>query len=519
MKARWQWLLSGGLGVGLIAGFLASFTMLALRFALGTPSLQEVLTDKLVSLMSPQTFEFLLQHTFHLGKALSVLGFTVALGIGGGLVGLAFVAALRQRLDAWDQKTRIAVGFAFGAVLWLLTVLVLVPLAGGGFLGADVPGGGLSFLFATLVAMVLYGVTLAWLVGEKKPVTSTEGALPSAQGMSRRAFIKRAIFFIVVIAGVGFGLRSIVSGITAATRTAKMNLRDAGVLPPDVTLTERFYVVSKNFVDPTVNANTWRLLVQGMVNQPLTLTHDEVTAMAASERYQTLECISNEVGGDLISTAKWKGISLRGLLEQAGLKDGVKFIAFFATDGYSESVPLDVAMDPEVLLVHQMNGEPLTREHGFPARLLIPGRYGMKNPKWVERIEAQSEEYTGYWEERGWDKVAEVRTMSEVLAPADGTTTTAGVYRIGGVAFSGAKGISKVEFSLDSGNTWLPGTLKLALGPYTWVLWTADWTPKPGRYKLVVRAADGKGTPQDPTPRSPAPSGATGYHSINVEVS
>lgn len=516
MLGRVRRLLDRGLGAGLVAGFAAALAMVALRFAIGAPSLQELIVDKLLSFLPPRAFEFLLQRFYELGKPLAVLGTTLLLTFMGGLVGLAFGWGI-GRAPGWARRWWLLSGLLFGLGLWVLLSVAMTPLLGGGFWGARVPGGAAGFSLASFIATCGYGLILSRLMRPAPEALGPDAATPA--GMTRRAFLGRAALWIVAIGAVGFGVRALVSG-AGRLAGSRVSTRDAGILPPEVTPTERFYKVSKNFVDPEVDGRSWRLHVTGMVDRAMTLTLDELRALPAVERYQTLECVSNPVGGDLISNAIWKGVPLRDLLQSAGLKPNVARVTFRSADGYTESLPLDDAVRPEILIAYEMNGEPLPSDHGFPARVLIPDRYGMKGPKWLEEIGTTGDkDYRGYWEERGWDDRAEVKTTSQALVPADGTVVPVEAAVIGGIAFSGAKGIAQVEVSADGGKTWRKATLKPALSPYTWVLWTAEWKPPaPGRYKLTVRAEDASGIPQISAPHDPAPSGATGYHTITVQV-
>jgi DMSO/TMAO reductase YedYZ molybdopterin-dependent catalytic subunit len=282
----------------------------------------------------------------------------------------------------------------------------------------------------------------------------------------------------------------------------------------EITPTNDFYVVSKNAFDPQVESKAWKLEVAGMVDNPLTLTYDEIKALPSIEQYATLACISNEVGGDLIGNALWRGVRLGDLLKQAGLKPGVADILLRARDDYTDSIPLDRAMADGTLLVYMMNGEPLTSEHGFPLRLLVPGIYGMKNVKWITRIEAVDFDFKGYWQRRGWDDRAEYKTLSRIDAPGH---SIKGGSTIAGIAFAGDRGISKVEVSTDGGRTWEPAEIKAALSPYTWVLWNRQWAPEQGgKHLVVVRATDGKGTVQTSQLAPPAPSGSSGYHAVTI---
>ncbi|MGH2349511.1 MAG: molybdopterin-dependent oxidoreductase [bacterium] len=338
-------------------------------------------------------------------------------------------------------------------------------------------------------------------------------------GVTRRQFLSRAAVVALAAAG-GSALarwaRSAASGGVAFAQDLFARIKG---LPPEITPNDQFYIVSKNppGFDPRLDAGKWTLEVTGKVGRPLRLTFDEVRAMPAVEQLQTLECISNEVGGDLISNAKWKGIRLRDLLARAGgaAPTAVK-VAFRCADGYSESIPIGDAMNATTLLAYEMNGETLPPAHGYPLRLLIPGLFGMKNPKWITRIEVVDYDFQGYWQASGWTDDAVVKTMSkfEVASQAAG-----GDVELGGVAYAGDRGIKEVEYSTDDGKTWSKAAVKPALGKFTWALWAAVWKPAAAAsYVLKVRAKDGNSVLQLSKPAPTLPDGASGYHTIRIRV-
>lgn len=292
----------------------------------------------------------------------------------------------------------------------------------------------------------------------------------------------------------------------------------AGVAPR-ITPTKDFYTISKNFLDPLVRAEYWELTIAGQVERPRTLRYGDLRQLPAVSQPTTLTCISNEVGGALIGTAIWTGVPLAALLADAGVRSTATHVVFNCEDGYVETLPIAAALDPATLLVHTMNGEPLWEVHGFPARLIVPGRYGMKNPKWISRIEAATRPPTGYWTERGWSPDEPVQTSARIDVPGLLQSLPLGPTTIGGVAFAGDRGISRVEVSTDGGTTWRDAELEPALGRATWVRWTLAWTPtRAGKYTIVARARDGNGTLQTPTARKSGPGGATGYDRREVTI-
>ena len=307
-----------------------------------------------------------------------------------------------------------------------------------------------------------------------------------------------------------------VTTIPSATQTG-WNIPGLG---PEVTPTRDFYVVSKNFFsDPVLDPARWTLQIGGLVKKPYTMTYDQLLKLPHQDRYQTLECISNEIGGDLIGNASWRGVSLRDLIATAGPDPKTIKVVFTAADGYTDSIPFERAMSPANLLAYAMNGEPLVPGHGAPARLLIPGIFGMKNVKWLTKIDLVADDYKGYWQQRGWSDEAVIQTMSEInTIDEKHPSITAGKAELAGIAFAGDRGISKVEVSVDGGKTWQTATLKDPLGPYTWRLWRLEWDAKPGEYTVVVRATDGTGKVQTSTETDTLPNGATGWDTKSVRV-
>jgi DMSO/TMAO reductase YedYZ molybdopterin-dependent catalytic subunit len=255
-----------------------------------------------------------------------------------------------------------------------------------------------------------------------------------------------------------------------------------------------------------------------MVDQPTTLTYDSLRAMPSVMQPQTLECISNEVGGNLMSSAVWTGVRLADLLSQVGVHADAQELIFRCADGYSDSISLAQALDPRSLLVYAIDGQPLPQPHGFPARLLIPGLYGMKNGKWVQSLQAGPGGYTGYWEEQGWSRQAIVKTTTRIDVPTDGDLLRARSTIIAGVAFAGDRGIAEVDVSTDGGQTWTAATLERPLARQTWVRWQAQWSPTTGMHVIVARAIDLDGNVQSPAYAPTLPDGASGYHAISVVV-
>lgn len=282
---------------------------------------------------------------------------------------------------------------------------------------------------------------------------------------------------------------------------------------PFVTPTENFYIVQYSGpkkIDPA----DWSLQIGGKVQNPLTLTYDDILKRPSMEKMVTLQCIDNEVAGELISNAVWKGVSLKSLLEEAKPDITVEDVAMFGTDDYSDSITLNRALHYDVFLAYEMNGKPLTKEHGFPLRAVVPGLFGIKNVKWLRKIKLVDENYKGYWQQKGWTDEGSVKVTSRIDAPGP-YNTIKGSYTIRGLAFSGYNGIRQVELSFDGGKSWVAATLEPAPSPYTWVFWKYEWkNPKPGAYQIYSKASDKLGRTQTDFAASAFPDGTSGLHSV-----
>ncbi|RJQ14716.1 MAG: hypothetical protein C4560_12135 [Nitrospiraceae bacterium] len=297
-----------------------------------------------------------------------------------------------------------------------------------------------------------------------------------------------------------------------------------GFMAKEITPNNEFYITSYSSGVPEVDPDKFRLRVEGLVEKPYSLSMKEIEKMKDKTEFVTLECIGNPVGGDAISNALWEGVTLKKIIEKAAPKTGIVKTAFFAEDGYSDSIPYSLSLSDDVFLAFRMNGEPLPGEHGFPLRAIVPGIYGMKNVKWLSKIELVDYNFKGYWEKKGWSDDAVIPVKSQILMPMDGKTIEQGKYVIGGIAFAGRHGISKVRISLDDGKSWRDAELKPPLSKWSWTLWRYDWDPaKEGEYRITVRAFDRSGNVQEAGSIfgkifKTFPDGAKGYHTVNVRV-
>jgi hypothetical protein len=235
----------------------------------------------------------------------------------------------------------------------------------------------------------------------------------------------------------------------------------------------------------------------------------------AQSQYVTLSCISGKVGTTLISTTQWTGVSAQELLAAAGVQPAAKYLHITSGDGYYETVPIDlINADKRIMFCYAWDGNTLPVDHGFPLRIWIPDRFGMKQPKWITGIEVMDQEIPGYWVERGWDAIAQVKTTSVIDTVAvDNIIHDGDAQRvpIGGIAWAGDRGISQVEVSVDDG-PWELAQLRAPLSETTWVIWRYEWPFQPGPHTFTVRCAEKDGTPQITDVQPAHPSGATGLH-------
>ncbi len=417
----------------------------------------------------------------------------------------------------------------------------VVPLGAGAF--------GILALFAALRDPLAEPLTTLIVVGAAVLVAiyatrwllalaADDGARPAAEmpAWGRRRFIGTSI------AVIGLAVVSGVVGRTLLERGRQNAIAQAGTLPeptatappppegaelavegitPLVTPNELFYRIDTALLVPRPNIDTWRLRVTGMVESELELTYDELVAMPLVEQYVTIACVSNEVGGNLVGNALWRGVRLKELLGQAGVDPAATQIVGRAVDGFTAGFPTGYALadDREPLVAVGMNGEPLPVDHGFPARLIVPGLFGyVSATKWLTEIELTTwDGFDAYWVPLGWSKEGPILTQSRIDVPRRGATIPAGMTTIAGVAWAPDRGISAVELNIDDLG-WTPATISAPISDATWVQFGLTWEAMPGEHRIRVRATDGDGEVQTDQRSEPAPDGARGHHAIDVNV-
>jgi DMSO/TMAO reductase YedYZ molybdopterin-dependent catalytic subunit len=292
-------------------------------------------------------------------------------------------------------------------------------------------------------------------------------------------------------------------------------------LAPIVVPNDQFYRIDTALVVPRVDPDAWSVRVTGMVDTELELSYAELLDRPLVEEYVTISCVSNEVGGDLVGNAKWTGVRLVEILEEAVVQPGATQLVGRSVDGWTGGFPTELAFDGrDPLLAVLMNGEPLPARHGFPARLIVPGLYGyVSATKWLSEIELTTwEDFDGYWIPRGWSKEGPIKTQSRIDVPRYGQDVPAGPTVFAGVAWAPTRGIEKVELAVDDDEDFQECELTTPLSSKAWVQWRTVVDLAPGVHRVLVRATDGTGETQTREVARPAPDGATGWHGIRVDA-
>ena len=446
-----------------------------------------------------------------LGEGAKLLGLIAAVAVFLALPGL--YGLVYRRVQGWLGRRSLVMAF-YALTSAGILLLAILPLLDGGFFGSNTSAGPWFASFSQLVGSFVYAAVLDYFF------VDVSARYPEGFSLSRRQFLVGSVGAIVLAVLAIYGLASL------AVKKGRLVFASIGeMFLKERTPTSEFYVVTKNVIDPAVDEGSWRLSIEGLVATPATYDYPQLLARSDpsdpdhADEIVTLECVSNEVGGNLISNARWQGVRLAALLQSAGLDPAADiWIVFTCADGYTAAIPRDRALNPNTIVAVLMNDAPLATTHGFPARIIVPGLYGMFHAKWLTKIEAVKGEYRGFWQQKGWTNQGQIHTTAIIATPSDGTVVN-GLVHLGGVAFAGDRGISLVEVSTDGGSTWNAATLNPAPSNLTWVLWTYDWTPRrSGSFRIVARAVDGTGGSEDSNPAPPFPNGSSGYDSITLLV-
>ena len=507
--------LGAGLLAGLVAALLMTLVMALLRYTLGVASTFEMIGDRFAPLIPVKPF-LELQATLggynamkQLGVSSAIVGQLVVGSLGGAAYAIIVGRAGRSEVEG-RRFGRPGVTFVAGAVgvAWLAILTLLWPVLDTNFRGLP-PGTartvtalGLLFPFAVFGAALI--LTYRYMTGRAPTGRVVESGTPR---VGRRAFLAGGAGVVLALAS-GELFRRLFNQATFSYDGLRAGVE--GKLVRAITPNDEFYVVTKNVVDPRVSRAAWRCSITGMVDNPRTYGFDEIAALRSVDQETTLSCISNPVGGRLMSNAMWRGVPLREVE-----------VVLRGADGYTDTFAFEKAMDPTTLVAYEMNGEPLPDRHGFPARIIVPGLYGEKNVKWVTGLELVDYDAKGFYETQGWGPNFVQPTRSRFDAPDFTRPFPVGeAVALSGIAYAGDRGVEGVEVSTDGGGSWQEAELTYRGNRLSWSLWGYDWTPEQaGEYALVVRATDGDGELQIPESR-PASfgKGATGYHSVTTRV-
>ncbi|RLQ03144.1 molybdopterin-binding oxidoreductase [Micromonospora sp. BL1] len=466
------------------------------------------------------------------------------------LVGTALLLAAFGALLGLAAARRLVLGLAGVTAFTVLGVAAALTRAGANAFDAlpSLVGGGLG-------ALTLWAFVAGPLSADRAPRATPPSAPPPAvaalaregetpggwepvrhdDAESRRRFLRGAglLTGAAAVAGLGGhwlagrrGVSAAREAVTLPAPAAPAPQVPAGAdlslprLAPYVTPNREFYRIDTALVVPQVDPATWRLRIHGRVRNPIELSFDDLLARPMVERYVTLACVSNEVGGDLIGNARWLGVPIKELLDEADPEDGADQVVGRAVDGWTCGTPTSVLRDGrDALLAVGMNGEPLPIQHGFPVRMVVPGLYGYVSAcKWLTELELTSfADFDAYWVPRGWSAQGPIKTQSRIDTPRPRSRPAAGPVTVAGVAWAQHRGIRRVEVRADGG-PWQEATLAPAVSADTWVQWSWRWDATPGEHTLQVRATDTAGETQTEQHAPVAPDGATGWHTVRVTV-
>jgi DMSO/TMAO reductase YedYZ molybdopterin-dependent catalytic subunit len=538
--------------VGLVAGAMAITVSLALRTFFSAIFIPELASQTLFSITPGEVESEAVETLGPIAKYSAFIGALIVNLVVYAILGV-IIYKLYTKINSRNSflvVSAISSGISYVAILIIFFVLLAV---------ADIEIQTLSIptVFMYLIPpQIAFGFAFAFFykniqpraakVAPKETVASSGTVPDSVVDQTRRLLLKTGLASVVVIPLLYLGLNNLLfprestqsrlpleSEIASKPRPVGFeDPRITALLTSEITPTDLFYRVDINPVPPTVDANPWRLIVKGLVSSPLTISYEQLKAMPSVPQIATLECISNKIANDFIGTAIWNGIKLKDLLNEAGVKPNAKYIVFRCADGYDVGIPLERGLQEGSILAYGMNGETLNAKHGYPVRAIIPGLYGMMNPKWITEIELIDTVYEGYWQKKGWANNAQYNTHSYIVIPGNAplrknfrnlgslSIVVGEQIPIAGVAFAGDRGISRIQVSTDDGATWKDARIKNPLSPYSWVIWATELdVTKEGNYRIVVRATDKAGRVQTGEVKEPFPNGATGYHMVDAQAS
>jgi DMSO/TMAO reductase YedYZ molybdopterin-dependent catalytic subunit len=511
---------------GLVAGIVMTTVMLLLA-ALGVATPLVIIGDRLSVFIPPGPFLSLMgkvggyNHLKQLGVGSTIAGQFVVSAIGGMVFGLSARRPTSPRLRRTSNPTRVS-------AMWTMLIFILLPVVAFAIALWPVLGTsyvGLPIEVARLVTLVGFAVCVFFfertlVLGFQFLTTQKVGKrdYEFSPAMGRRAFVLGAIGIAAAGGGVALARKLYRAAVFSYDGT-----QYKGRIVEPITPNKLFYCVTKNVVDPKVNADLWHLEVNGLVQNRATWRFQDLVGLEATEQETTLMCISNGLDAGLISNALWKGVALRALLDRAAPLSNAARVRFHGVDNYTDTIPLEKAMEPTTLLAYEMNGVHLPHRHGYPLRVIVPGYFGEKHVKWLTRIELTDVNAKGFYETQGWGPDFITPTRSRIDVPDDWSSFSlrklTSPIEVKGIAYGGDRGISRVELSFDDGKTWSDVEIYYAGGDLSWSLWKKEWMPAAaGDYTIVVRATDGEGDVQEWEEDRSFFSGVTGFHKIVAHV-
>ncbi len=502
---------------GLLAGIVMTTVMLlgARMFGLATPLV--LLGDRLSVFIQADTFLALMGKVggYNHMKQLGVGGVMVGQLLVGALGGIVYGLVSRKRAGQSGRSFSLGV---FVALPLMAAAALLWPVLGTHYAGWPIPSARVVTLAGLFVSFLAFERTLnlAFRGLTARPSTVPRNDLAYSPPIGRRALLVGGAGLLV--AG---GAAALVRVLWRAATFSYDGTQYKGGGVQAITPNDQFYCVTKNVIDPVVQESAWRLELTGLVQTPQRYGIAQLRSLPPVTQETTLMCISNGLDAGLMSNAAWKGVPMRVLLEAAGALPTARKVKLYGVDNYTDTFPIEKAMEPSTLIAYEMNGEALPQRHGFPARAIVPGYFGEKHVKWITRIELAGEEAEGFYEKQGWgpDFLVPIRTRIDQPAHNEwfALAELREPVRVKGVAFGGDRGISRVEFTVDDGATWADARLDYPGTRLTWALWSFDWRPaRAGTFVLYARATNGDGKVQEWEPNRPFKSGTSGFHKIVV---
>ena len=550
---------------GLAAGVASLSLSLFLKLTINGLFIPEIASQGLISITSGEIESQAVLTLGPLAKYSTIIGAIVVNILLYGIIGI-ILGKLFMKMKSPKFVIKSSLSTFISYIILIVLTIIFISLSTTPGQSVSVPI--ISIVFFLLPSIV-YGLIFAFLFGNKNKSIVTDRVEPSSDivesekiinksnkattniDYNKRDMIRALIISVIAIPLVYFGFNRLISGSEqqqqqprALDQSIQQFLQSKSkppgfenpILTPlvdaEVTPTFIFYRIDINTVVPTVSADDWNLTIKGLVDNPVVINYAELRGMNSVEEFATLTCISNKIGGNLVGTALWKGVRLNDILSKAGVQSSVKYIVFRCSDGYDVGIPLENGMMDSTILAYDMNNSPLTSEHGYPIRAIVPGFYGMMNPKWITEIELVDKTYEGFWQRKGWTNNGIKNIYSSIVIPGNqpindnfpnlvpnSSFLNGKNIPVAGIAFAGDRGISKVEVSVDGGTTWKTAIVKDPLSQYTWVLWTSGFTAADKRnYKIIVRATDKTGQIQTSELEQPFPNGADGYNQLDISV-